>query len=246
MSEHCLSKILIERPRHGMRCSSRRLKGVRKTLDRLTEVATDDGLLSPYLIKTRGRTKHFSDHLGPLRRFLRSKVNQPWNDTYRDLCDRLDPSTLAGQHVIFHLWHYVERHVEIIDDIPYRKVKSYFGRFRLESGYCDQFYIHPETGLLQLAPRSPKPVPQKRQDIVVINAYREYRQMGGVWYLITFADLPKWGMAWDVLLKVGMTSELAYREYGRAIYASLKEQCSKRLLKTIRAQLQDQWVKTEE
>ncbi|HEY9828597.1 MAG TPA: hypothetical protein V6D19_24515 [Stenomitos sp.] len=47
-------------------------------------------------------------------------------------------------------------------------------------------------------------------------------------------------MAWNVLPKVGITSELAHREYGRAIYASHKVQCSKRLLKTIRAQLQDQ------
>ncbi len=43
MSEHRLDEITIERPRGGMRQSSRRLKGVRKKLDRLTLEASEDG-----------------------------------------------------------------------------------------------------------------------------------------------------------------------------------------------------------
>jgi hypothetical protein len=236
MSEHCLSEIVIERPRHGMRCSSRRLKGVRKELDRLTEVASEDGLLSPYLIKTRHKTKSLADHLGPLRRLLRSKVNQPWNEVYHELCQRLDSSTLTGQHVISHLWNYVEKHVELIEGIPYRKVAFYRNR-RLGSGYHDEFYIHPDTGLLCLAERSPKPVPPKLTDRIVIDDYHQYRKLDDVWYLITFADLPIYTLCWDVLLKTAITPDIAYRKYGRLIYASRKIQCNKRLLKVVYARL---------
>ncbi|GBO55827.1 hypothetical protein APA_3977 [Pseudanabaena sp. lw0831] len=149
MSEHRLEEIVIERPRGGMRQSSRRLKGVQKKLDRLTLEASEDGLLSPYLIKVRQKTKYFSDHLAPLRRFLRSHVGQPWDLVYSELCDRLDQRTVTGQHVVTHLWQYVERYVEIVDGKPYRK--PYQPRYLDDSCFdrrYDKFYVHPETWLL--------------------------------------------------------------------------------------------------
>ena len=79
MSEHRLSEIVIERPRSGMRISAKKLKGYRKELDQITQIATEDGLLNPYLIKTRQQSKWLSDHLGPLRKLLRSHVGQPWD-----------------------------------------------------------------------------------------------------------------------------------------------------------------------
>lgn len=72
MSEHRLSEIVIERPRSGMRISLKKLKGFKKQLQKITEDASQDGLLSPYLIKPRNKSKYLSDHLGPLRRFLRA------------------------------------------------------------------------------------------------------------------------------------------------------------------------------
>ena len=147
MSEHRLSEITIERPRSGMRCSLRKMKGVKKQLDKLTKEATEDGLLSPYLIKPREKSKWFSDHLGPLRRFLRSHIGQPWDTVYSKLCRRLDRRTMVGQHVLSHVWDYVERHVELIDGIPHRKPYGGCLHF-LRPVYRDQFYVHPETGLL--------------------------------------------------------------------------------------------------
>jgi hypothetical protein len=76
MSEHRLGRAVIERPRRGMRLSSRRLTGHKKTLAKLTEEASTDGLLSPYLVKTRNRTKSFSDSLGALRRWLRCDISR--------------------------------------------------------------------------------------------------------------------------------------------------------------------------
>ena len=56
MSEHRLSKIVIERPRGGMRISLKKLKGFKKQLYKLTEDTSQDGLLSPYLIKPRNKS----------------------------------------------------------------------------------------------------------------------------------------------------------------------------------------------
>ncbi|WP_414576821.1 hypothetical protein [Anabaena sp. CCY 9402-a] len=155
MSEHRLSKIVIERPRHGMRISLKKLTGFKKQLHKLTEEASQDGLLNPYLIKATNRTKYLSDHLGPLRRFLRSQVGQPWNDVYSELCKKLDPNTMTGQHVLAHVWDYVERHVEIIDGSLYSQ--PYRGyRIQLNVSHYDHFYIHPQTGILCAADKLPR------------------------------------------------------------------------------------------
>lgn len=154
MSEHRLSEIVIERPRGGMRIALKKQKGFKKQLDRLTQEASQDGLLSPYLIKPRNKSKYLSDHLGPLRRFLRSKVGQSWNVVYSELCQRLDSSTMAGQHVLSHVWDYVERHVELIDGIPYSK-PYWISRCRLDVHYRDKFYVHPETGILCACEKKP-------------------------------------------------------------------------------------------
>ncbi|UKO97705.1 hypothetical protein [Nostoc sp. UHCC 0870] len=237
MSEHRLSEIVIERPRGGMKISLKKLKGFKKELQRITEEATQDGLFNPYLIKPRNKSKYLSDHLGPVRRFLRSKVGQPWNDVYRELCQRLDHNTMAGQHVIGHLWDFVERYVEIIDGKVCRK--AYQGRqVWLDIIYRDRFYIHPETGILcaiDKVPRKQKRKPQE-QDIIIIDNYHQYRKINDIWYLITFADFPPHtDHVQDVLKGLIHCSAVAYGN--RRIYAAIKKQCNKKEIRFVLNQI---------
>ncbi|NEZ67896.1 hypothetical protein D0962_34960 [Leptolyngbyaceae cyanobacterium CCMR0082] len=237
MSEHRLSEIVIERPRGGMRISSKKLKGYRKELEQITRVATEDGLLSPYLIKPRRKSKWLSDHLGPLRKLLQSQVGQPWDQVYSRLCRDLNPRTMAGQHVIDHLWDFVEQHVEIIDGLPYAKNNRWSWRGErpsLADSYGTKFYVHPETRLLCVAPlmcRRWEPTPPKRE--IEISAYEQYRQIKNIWYRITFEVLSS-SFVWDMLLKETIDAKKALRTYGRRIYAAKKRQCSKRDLKKVR------------
>lgn len=239
MSEHRLSEITIERPRSGMRRSLRKVKGARKQLDRLTQEATEDGLLSPYLIKPRGKTKWLSDHLGPLRRYLRSHLNQPWNDIYSKLCQQLDTNTMAGQHVLSHLWDYVELHVELIDGVPYYKTRGGYCD-TLENCYRDQFYVHPETGLLCAVAKKPRKHKrgQARTDIVVVDAYHRYQKLNEIWYLITFAAFPPFPETHvrDVLRGKVAQGEAEYIE-GKRVYAAQKKQCNKKEIRFILSQI---------
>lgn len=241
MSEHRLSEIVIERPRSGMRMSSRKLKGEKQRLRRLTQEATEDGLLSPYLIKPRQKSKYFSDHLGPLRRWLRSHVGQPWDAVYSKLCQQLDASTLAGQHVLSHVWDYVERHVEIIDGVLYEKPD--WGQFRpLESHYRDRLYVHPETGLLCLVEkkrRKSKPTPPT--DVLAIDANHQYRQLKGIWYRVTFAEFPATCIdpVTDIL-RGQVSAQTAEYIAGRRVYAVSKQQCNKKEIRLIKNQLAQQ------
>ena len=94
-----------------------------------------------------GGTKYFTDHLAPLVRFLESNVGRPWSNVYSELNKRLDRSTVSGQHVIDHLWGFVEVNVWIDNKKVYHMVagrKTELYSFRRNK----QFYVHPVTGLL--------------------------------------------------------------------------------------------------
>lgn len=229
MSEHRLNEIVIERPRHNKRnkISLKQVTGYKKNLQKLTEEASEDGLLRPYLIKRR-QPIFFSDHLGPLRRLLRSKVGQPWDDVYSELCRRLDRNTVTGRHVISHVWDYVERHVVFIDGVPYPKGNlnyplSIWRRLRL--------YVHPETGILCSATTAPAEPRKKPDDYVVIDAYHQYRKLDGVWYFITFQDLP----AGEKVRKRKNTAgaEPAWDDWYSQFYKIVKRQCGKKEIKFI-------------
>jgi hypothetical protein len=239
MSEHRLGEIVIERPRGGMRISVRKLTGYKKALQKITDEASVDGLLCCYLIKPGqivSKTKYFSDNLGPLRRWLRSKVGQPWNSIYNELCQLIETRTVSGQHILFHVWGFVERNVVLIDGVPYRKGNQKCRQSQL--GYWrDEFYVHPDTGILCLAKKAPKNPPQKRDDLIVIDSYHHYRKLNELWYLITLQDLPPMQEVTDVVLKVTLKPWTARSEYGREVYAVSKRQCNKKEIKFIMKKL---------
>ncbi|MBD1921427.1 hypothetical protein H6F77_10030 [Microcoleus sp. FACHB-831] len=237
MSEHRLNEIVIERPRRGMRISSKKVGGYKKALQKLTEEAIVDGLLSPYLIKPRHTTKHFSDHLGPLYRWLRSKVGQRWDDAYSELCRSLDSSTITGRHVLSHVWHFVELNVVLIDGVPYRKDRQEYPLDRFCWTWKNQLYVNPETGILSIAEKAPKELPKKREDLVVIDKYHHYRKVDDVLFRIVLQDLPPMSKATDIVLKATINASIAWQEYGSEVYAVSKQQCSKKEIKFIMKQL---------
>ena len=237
MSEHRLGENVIERPRGGWRISLKKVTGYRKYLTKITEEASTDGLLRPYLIKPRNKTKYFSDCLGPLYRWLRSKVGKLWDDVYREMSQLVDITTLSGQHILSHVWSYVERNVVMIDGVPYSK--RYFHSSPLYPlGYSqEKLYIHPDSGILCLAKTVPKKPPEKPKDFLRIDAYHHYRKIDDIWYLVTLADIPFLSLGADVVLKTKLTRDGGLREYGKTVYAISKQQCSKKEIKLIMQQL---------
>lgn len=234
MSEHRLGEIVIERSRSGMRISSKKLNGYRKNLEKITREATEEGLLSPYFIKTRRRTKHFSDNLSPLRRWLRSKVGQPWDSVYREICQKIETRTLCGQHLLVHLEEMVEYRVRLIEGMPYSLKR---GQHPLVSCGRDRFYIHPETRTLCRVPKTSQS-PIRRNDIVEIDANRQYRCQEGIWFCLTFETIPFYPKTKvrDVWLNQTLTydtAEIARSHYDRNVYVIHKRHCTKKEIKEI-------------
>jgi len=222
MSEHRLDRIVIERPRCGLRSSLKKVKGNKKFLNKLTEAACTDGLLSPYLLKLRRKSKYFSDCLGPLSRWLRSKLGENWDDVYSELCQILEISTLSGKHILSHVWGFVERDAVLVDGIVYnRKYQRQLGKWR------DEIYVHPETRILCVAKKVRKIPPQKPDDFVEIDDYHHYCKIDGIWYLIELADREE----------LEVTQYYSYVKIWGGKNIASKRQCNKKQIKFIMEQL---------
>ncbi len=231
MSEHRLAETVIERPRGGGRVKT--APGSKKRLQQFY----DEGRQYESLRRSwqeSGHTKWFSDCLGPLHRWLRSKVGQPWDRVYSELCQKgLKPNTLSGQHIFSHVWAYVERDVLFVAGVPYRKQTYKHEQSRPLGFWREQLYVHPETGVLCVAPKVYRKPSRHRDDRIVLDASCQYQKLEGQWYLVTLADLPSGVPVFDVVLRGVTNASVAYAQYGRSVYATSKRQCSKKEIKFI-------------
>lgn len=140
-----MSKVVTEAPRYG---SGNRSK---KTGLRIRSYDPDQEYDFPTrLPSSRHRQygwggKEFSDVLGPLKRFLRSRVGRNWNRVYSELSQHLDKRSLSGLHIWTHVWIYVEKDCVIGSDRKIYRMRGFDGRLLEVSR---QFYVHPATNIL--------------------------------------------------------------------------------------------------
>ena len=144
-----MSKVVTERPRYGHGNRSK------KTALRIRRFDSEDQFdRLPKRISSSRHSQHgwdakeFSDRLGPLKRFLRSRVGQHWDKVYSELSRSLDKQSLTGLHIWTHVWQYVEKDIEFGSDGQiYRKPIRRIGKIWQVQG----MYVHPKTGILSLA-----------------------------------------------------------------------------------------------
>ena len=100
-------KVIVERPRWGAsHAPSAKLKRTRdqdiKHIGLKRHALTD----APY-------TKSLSENLGPLVRFLRSRLGRPWDQVFSEICAGLDTGSTVKQHVRLHIEDYVLARISI-------------------------------------------------------------------------------------------------------------------------------------
>src|SRR5437016_5525522 len=95
-----MSKVIVDRPRFGSRIR-KKPKGYHRGLQRLFP----EGLPKTEGMRKRwqGATKRFNEHLGPLRRFLDSRVGQPWNKVFSEICAHINRNSAVQDHVRDHV-----------------------------------------------------------------------------------------------------------------------------------------------
>lgn len=141
-----MAEVVIERPRarSGNRFHSVRVRYKGMDLNTLDDLPKNQGYRRPF-IEGHGDCKEFSDLLGPLHRFLISKVGQKWNDVYSEVRERLNPDSTVQIHIIGHLFQFIETETYIGDDGEVCYNNPYGSANHIGAG---ELYVHPETGII--------------------------------------------------------------------------------------------------
>lgn len=110
--------------------------------------------------------KEFTDVLGPLYGFLRSKVGQRWDDVYSELSQKLPKTSLQYIHIWGHIESFVETKVIEHEGKIYYQDGSSMTNHELIStrSKYETLYVHPTTGILCAMPcpeRKKYKVPKK-------------------------------------------------------------------------------------
>lgn len=181
---HDMDKVLTETGRRGMR-----LKPNRANKPRVAEWVDEDSY-SRELRPKRAQTRWFDDHLGPLRRWLRSQVNRPWDKVWSELAGGIDSRTVTGRHLLDHASWEVDRLCYFDEDGVLRTRDRPWRR----RGEVSGLYVHPRTGILRW--QQPAPLRAARDacraslarsplDMVPVRKLATDRflvQLRGVWY----------------------------------------------------------------
>jgi hypothetical protein len=193
-----MNKVVIERTRYGGK------GGSRKTYEKASlprEKRSFKGVdvdLRPKRESMRkkhrvnGDAKEFSDLLGPLRGYLLSKVGEPWDDVWSDICSVLKGNSLQAAHIKGHV-------KQMVGGIPHSGESYFDGRWH-EQGY-DPVYVD-EDGIVQKGKDR-----NWRREKEVFHYYREsdtveYHKLNGAWFRVEIGCEEKerrwqgWGGYW--------------------------------------------------
>jgi hypothetical protein len=176
-----MSKVVIERPRHGHWMPSAKTKLRIKQYDPENEYDDQPKRVTASKLKHSFGRKYFSDLLGPLRRYLRSNVGRPWDKVYSEMKQHLDDRKTTGRHIFEH----VEREVALNCYLG-ADGKVYQHDSWLKDRPVSGLYVHPRTKLLCWKD-SNKGVQQKVTPASLITPLQDGRyriKLEGIWYTV--------------------------------------------------------------
>lgn len=168
-------KVLTERPRHGGGMPFPRRKKVFAESDHTKEGMTRRWVREYW-------AKGFSDHLGPLRRYIESRVGRSWDKTWSEICSVL-PKGVMGRHLKGHVEAWVR------------------------TGQPDQVYPYSDfhvdaQGVLRREKPKPKRAPEK-YNWAKSDRGTEFHKIHGTWFEV-------WDQEYEVFVAYGQPGELFY------------------------------------
>lgn len=218
-------KVIIQRPRAGG--GSKEAKGYWRGQQRIADDESPhrEGMKK----KWSSNRKYQTDLLGPLRRFLRSRLGQHWNKIYSELCEHVDKRNIVQAHLLDHVAWEVAKDVVIKDG----EIVSFDWRTLWQ-----EFYVCPKSGVLKSFKKKSRRKTSEKPSYYVVDAKRQYRCIDGLWYEVTLKPLPKpTSLSQDVILKrpaAYLNPYEAKQVYGDTVYASAKRQLNKREIKRMK------------
>lgn len=134
--------------------------------------------------------KELSDHLGPLRRWLRSQVGRNWDDVWSEICENLSVHDVMTRHVREHAEYYVQKNCTIDEegDVCDSKGLKLIGDWRSRD-----FYVDPCDNTLKVVKSMPRWRPKKRikKWFEGKDEWHRYYLLNDIWYEVELKNFPK-------------------------------------------------------
>jgi hypothetical protein len=241
-----MPKVIVERPRRG---GGWVRKGRPLRDDDVTSAA--DAKVEE---RKRGKSKNLNENLAPLKRYLESQINRPWNKVWSEVCANLKPSNTVQQHVRDHIPDFVAIKTSLKDGEVW--VHDRFSHKPLKESFT-KLYVDPKSGLLRRNKHFTGWGKWKREGRAARAKAREARMRevasgkqlhlldDGGWWEVTLARVPttvmeektRYGIQRrtvelgvdDAVLRAGLSTLGREELYGgRGVYAASKRQLSKK------------------
>ena len=156
------NKLLCERERRRSGSSYKEVRHVKffskaRDLDEYSDFGGREGMKTRYRKSPGVWQKEFNENLNPLKSFLRSSVGRKWDKVYSEICSTFDKRSVINQHILIHLFEYVETKIIVGDDgrLKYFVPYDYYGAYGADAGWRDiktgyfDYYVDPRDGRLQ-------------------------------------------------------------------------------------------------
>lgn len=199
-----LNKLLCERERRG---SSRSFKEVRN-IKKFNPRSSDDeweNLPARESIKRRydwywDETKEFSENLNPLYGAVRKAVGTKWDDFYSELSKTFDFRSVINDHILLHLYHYIQIKTYVDEDGDVAFHDTYRGSQKIKDSY-EQYYVDPRNGFITRNPQKTYKRTRKERELQRAEALKEVciftapnevmHKVDGTWFVYKLARIPK-------------------------------------------------------
>ncbi len=181
-------KVIVERPRWGSRMRTRDGRIYRASEDVPGKIGMKEG----YRVR-----KSLNENLAPLKRWLESQVNRPWDKVYAELCANIDRRNTVQEHIFAHIDGFVERETRLVDGKVFVLSNWPTELMPLEESRI-KLYVHPATGILRINKHRVSWRQQKANKQKAVNdeiaaqrreltATEQLQKVEGVWYYVTLA-----------------------------------------------------------
>lgn len=171
-----MDKVIVERPRYGSRSPSRK-KGYKRYINSVP--LEDQPQRESMLGRWKGRDKLLNEHLGPMRRFLRSNIGRPWNKVHQELCEYVSFDNAVQAHVLAHVFEYVHLHVEVQDRSTVFDLRPFWRSLKLLR--ANDMYVCPRTGILKAVLPNHHQPPIRR---IVLDRSTQYHLRENRWWKV--------------------------------------------------------------
>lgn len=212
------AKVLVERPRLGHERSFGEQRHRKNFKDNELYFGGREPMKKRY--DSYSDRKQFNEHLNPLRGWLRSVVGKPWDKSYSELRKKFDARSTINNHILEHLWWYVEKDA-VLQDGKVVVLNTYSHEYEPISNSTSEYYICPKDGTLKRSNKKSFKTIRRDRDSAraeaearvfrVLDSTHHLHLMNGVWFVFEIKELPPSTVTYVKPMHYGTGPQLFHR-----------------------------------